>query len=228
MTNYVVSSGVTSADLVLNAGDTLSVEAGGTAVATTLNLSAFEGVDGLDIATIVNSGAVQIVYAGGLIIRRFHGIAEFTVVEPGGEQVLSGGTASGATIAGSQFISSGGVAENTTISNGGSATVFVGGTASSTDIASGGVLTVSSGGVASGTVVNYGGIMTVSSGGVASGTVVSSAGFMSVSSGGVASGTVVSNGGFMTVSSGGVASGTLVQSGQLGINLGGAAIGTIV
>ncbi|CAI3959958.1 Large exoprotein involved in heme utilization or adhesion (FhaB) (PDB:4RM6) [Commensalibacter communis] len=136
------------------------------------------------------------------------------------------------------MVSSGGVASNTTVSNGGSQVLY--GTAFNTTVFDDGVQAVSSGGVAISATVNDGGRQYVYSGAVASNTTVSGKvlngstywGYQIVSSGGVASNTTVSNGGsqvlygtafnttvsddgVQTVSSGGVASDTTVFDGGI-------------
>ena len=77
MTDYVVSSAVTSTSVTLSSGDTMEVVSGGTAS-----------------RTFVDSGGREIVSAGGSDIS--------ALVNPGGEQDVYG-SASGDTVAGNMF-----------------------------------------------------------------------------------------------------------------------------
>jgi len=124
--------------------------------------------------------------------------------------------------AGALVVSSGGVANGTTISNGGREYVYGGGSASGATISSGGTEAVSSGGVASGATVLGGGTEYVYAGGSARGAVLS-AGALVVSSGGVAIGTTIGSGGREYVSSGGSVSGATLSGGILQIQAGGTA-----
>jgi len=62
MANIVVSSGVTSSGIVLNAGDTMSVLSAGTAISTTVNnggvLSVFS--EGTDQSAHISSGGSEV------------------------------------------------------------------------------------------------------------------------------------------------------------------------
>ncbi|CAI3961171.1 Hint domain-containing protein, partial [Commensalibacter communis] len=134
---------------------------------------------------------------------------------------VSGEVLNGSTYFGYQYVSSGGVANNTTVYVGGSQIVRSDGITSNTTV-SGEVLNgstyfgyqyVSSGGVANNTTVYAGGSQIVRPGGVAIGATVSNGGYQHVYSGGVASNTTVYVGGNQYVYSGGVASNTTVNSG---------------
>src|SRR5579862_6457637 len=109
--------------------------------------------------------------------------------------VNPGVTSGGITLGNGDFlyVSSGGIANTTTVNNGGTATVFVDSVISDAVINFRGKLFVSSGGVASATLVNNGSVV-VSSGGLASFSVVSAGGAQVVGAGGVASGTIVNAG----------------------------------
>ncbi|MBE6357451.1 MAG: hypothetical protein E7058_10165, partial [Lentisphaerae bacterium] len=140
----------------------------------------------------------------------------------------------------SMFISSGGIAGNTTIGNGGKMLVSKGGTANEVTINSNGLGFIYSGGTVNDATLNKGGVLNlyygakinsakintggkinVSNGGAASSTVVSSGGKMAVSSGGKADNTIVDNFGSMYVYSGGVANGaTVYYMGQLYVDNG--------
>src|SRR5271155_4200042 len=81
------------ASLVLNSGDTLNVDAGGTAVSTTINSGGVENVrdGGASYGTTINSGGRDDVYTGGSDF--------FTTINNGGrENVQVGGTATSTTI----------------------------------------------------------------------------------------------------------------------------------
>lgn len=111
-------------------------------------------------------------------------------------------------------ISEAGVANYTTIREGGVMYISSGGKANNTDITNGGSMHIFNGGEASDTAVSSGGSMHISSGGVASGSIVSSGGIMSISSSGVANSVIVKDTGIMKISSGGMLKGSLeIQSG---------------
>ena len=118
----------------------------------------------------------------------------------------------------SMTISSGGVANNTTVNNGRMDTTS-GGVASNTTVNDGDMY-ISSGGVASNTIVSGGGWLHLLSSGVASNTTVND-GDMYISSGGVANSTTVNSDGSMYISSGGVAKHTVLNQGSLYISSGG-------
>jgi autotransporter passenger strand-loop-strand repeat protein len=168
--NFTISSGGTLefsetasiSAVTLSAGQTLEVGSGGN-----LTISGTEIVSG---GTLIDSGGTLTVTSG-------------VVVQAGGQTISL-------SIAGTETVSNGGVASNTTV-------------------LSGGLETISSGGTASNTTVNLGGTETVSSGGKTSGASVS--GNEKVY--GSAVGDAVFSGGSQTVSSGGITSSTSVQSG---------------
>ena len=123
-------------------------------------------------------------------------------------------------------ISSGGVANSTTVDEWGSMFISSGGVANSTTVYFTGEIHISNGGVASDTTMSHGG-MYISSGGVANSTTVDGGGWMDIFSGGVANNTTVS-GGAMRISSGGMANDTTVSYGRMYISSGGVANNTTV
>ena len=143
----------------------------------------------------------------------------------GDTRVISAGqTSSGLTVisSGKLYVSSGGTANSTTVSNGGPGNFFTGGS-----------MVVSSGGTANYTTVNFG-YLYVLNGGTANSTMVNSGSFAMggstvVSSGGTANYTTVSNGGYLIVCSSGTANSTTVGSnGKMSFDNGGTANYTTV
>ena len=200
----VSSSDKTSYNLYLN-GNSQLVGVGYTANSTTI-YSLWQDVSGgVANYTTINSGA-QDLYSGG--------VANFATINSGWQWVGSGGVAISTTISsgGWQSINSGGMASNTIVNSGGSQCVYAG-VASNTTINSGGSQYISSGGMANYTTVNSGGIEYVSSSGVASNTIVNSGGCQNLSSGGLAGNTIVNSGGSMYASSGGIVAGMLTIGG---------------
>ena len=118
------------------------------------------------------------------------------------------------------IISSGGVANSTTINSGGKMYISSGGVANSTVVSgysyfgASASLVIHDGGVANSTTVDYFGSMHIHDGGVANSTTVSLFGSMFISSGGVAENTFVSSGGNMYLS-GGIARNTQIFSGAV-------------
>jgi len=152
-------------------------------------------------------------------------------VSSGTQNIVNGGIANSTTInnGGYQNISSGGWADSAIVNSGGSQRVSSGGTASLAIINSSGVQIVYSGGVDSLTTINSSGLQIVSSGGVDSLTTINSSGMQIVSSGGTASLTTINSGGQQRVSSGGVASLTTINSGgQQRVSAGGTANSNII
>ena len=143
-------------------------------------------------------------------------------------RISSGGVANSTTVnsRGSMFIESGGTANSTTVNSGGHMYISSGGVANSTVVNSRGWMYISSGGVANRTTVNDG-YMDIYSGGEANSTVVNASGHMFISSGGVANSTVVNSSGWMDISSGGVANDTINNGGRMYISSGGVANDTI-
>ena len=232
-----VSSGGTANDTTIKYGGRMCVSSGGTANVVTYNGNLFyENMD-YEYGICVSSG-------GTVNSATFKG-----------KMYISGGMANNTTVnsKGYLYVSSGGVANFTTVSgfdgegvtsfgymdvyNGATAnmttvivgflTISFGGTANDTIINSRGYLHISSGGTANGTVVNSRGGFSIQSGGTANSTTVNGGGFY-VDSGGTANSTTVNGGGHMSVSSGGTANRTTVDSfGYLYVSSGGTAANII-
>ena len=122
---------------------------------------------------------------------------------------------------------SGGTANGTTISSGGTLELLGGATASGTMISSGGALEIGSGFTISGYVVSSGISLEVASGGTASGVSVSSGGAVDVFAGGTASGATINNGGHAFVFSGGKVDAATISAGTLVLSNGAIVSGTI-
>jgi autotransporter passenger strand-loop-strand repeat protein len=173
----------------------------------------------------VQGGAMERVLSGGKTVGD---LVEGTGSTSGFEYVLSGGVASNATVTGPAllFVLAGGSASGTLVS-GNTGTVATG---------SGGMI-ISSGGVASGTIVSSGGLVNVRLGGFEFGAVVHGGGRIGVgtnSSGGETfNDTLIGSGAGMsareTVSSGGYADATNVDNtGLLVVLSGGLVVGAIL
>jgi autotransporter passenger strand-loop-strand repeat protein len=198
--------------VIVDFGGEQYVEAGGTALDTTLNNDGRQEVDtgGTAFNTTVNSG-VQTVSGGG--------IASGTVLHDGGEQLVLGGTTVGTLVqAGVGNVYSGKAFY--TVLSAGTLTVSNGGVTSRTMVGSGCYEVVASGGTARFTTVSNGGFQTLLSDDLAISTTVSSGGTQLLGSpvplgGGraIASGTQVSSGGVQDVLSGGVAIDTTIFGG---------------
>jgi autotransporter passenger strand-loop-strand repeat protein len=107
MTTTIISSGVTSSGIVLNAGDTEVIFNGGIAIGT------------------VDNGGSDYVY----------GVVRGTTVNGGTEFVVSGGVARGTTVnGGTELVYAAGTARGTTVNSGGQEHVRDGGTASGTTV----------------------------------------------------------------------------------------------
>jgi autotransporter passenger strand-loop-strand repeat protein len=236
--NVIVAAGQTSTGVAVSGGVYIQVNAGGTALGTTLGSGGTEYDYGSASGTTVMSGGQELVY----------GTATAATVSSGGyDYIGAGGTASGAHIlgGGAEYVASGGAANGSIVSGGANQYVSSGGTTSGTQIGSGAVATLYSGGSANATSVG-GGTDYVLAGGKASGTIigplgieidygsaggntVGSGGYDYVAQGGVASGTQVGSGGYEFVGLGGTASGAHVASGGAAFaQSGGSANNTIV
>ncbi len=175
--------------------------------------------------------AISTVISGGNQYVYNYGSAVGVNVKNNGIQILSGGIADNTTISngGNQLISSGGVASSTTVSYGGTQNVLYNGIASLTNLMSGGNLIVSSGGSAYGTTLNSGGNLVVSSGGTAVSVGLNSGVSYDVLSGATATGFSVNADALMTVSAGGKANFTVVnESGIQLVDSMGLANGTVL
>ena len=137
------------------------------------------------------------------------GIATSTVINSGTQTISAGGSASQTTINSSGIQSVAGSAGDTTINSGGYQSVD--GTAETTTINSGGHQMVQSGGIASDTHISSGGQQSVS--GTASNTHISSGGLQNVYDGGLASGTTIHSNGDQHVFHGGEARATVIDGG---------------
>ncbi len=143
MSNYYVSSGVTSSGMSLNENDNMFVLSGGTAVGTTVNTN------------------------GNLIVSEGGGIVKTTVNAMGAVDV-AGGTATDTTVKdqGWLWVSSEGIAERTVVSSNGTAEAQVNGVFFDTAVY--GTLRIGFGGVAVNTE-SYGGAVLVAEGGLLTG-----------------------------------------------------------
>ncbi len=180
-----------------------------------------------------SAGNYTLVY-DGTSMRLQHGVevASNVKIYSSGTLTSQGSSFTGVTIQGgennSMHISSGGVANSTTVNSNGCIYISSGGTANSTTVNLFGRILVSSGGVAERSLVNWGS-MYISSGGTANNTTVNSYGYMIVSFGGTANSTVVNSRGYMHISSGGIVSNTAVNSlGNVHVSSGGIANNTTV
>jgi autotransporter passenger strand-loop-strand repeat protein len=229
-----------------------TIYAGGTAIDTQVadggNLTVISGT--IISTTVV--GANDFI-SEGVFYPVFHSvtvdsgaIAIATMVGSAGVEIVSGGTASGTVVNGTQgfaqeFVEAGGTTSGTVVSSGGEATVYspigtAGAMAVGTVVSSGGFENVNGGGQTSGTVVFNGGTQDVSIEGLTGidlpaaltfSTVVSSGGVEYLSDSGTSIGTVVSAGGSEIVNNG-FASGTVVYAGGSEIVNNGFASGTVV
>jgi len=181
MTTYTAPPDVSG--LVLDPGDILNINEGGSAT-----------------HTIINRLAVENVFSGGTATGTR--IASFGE-EFGEENVFSGGTATGTSIEGGVQNVNGGLANFTRIIFGGVENVLSGGTATHTTIDSG-VENVFSGGLADFTTINSRGVENVD-GGRATHTTIHSGGVEDVFSGGSATRTTIFSGGVENVRLGGTA-----------------------
>ena len=195
MTQYIVSSGITSG-ITVGSGSTMSV---------------FDTGVAQDI-TVTNGGSV-IAYDGGVT----SGTVLSTIAHQSGgmavEDVNSGGTSvDAAAERKSKLVVSGGTTDGTLLDKQSTETVYAGGTAINTTVEFSSDLVVSNA-TATGTVLGKEGMMTVSSGGVAIDTVVSAfRGFEVVLSGGITSDTLVSAS--SEYLEGGRSSGTVLEGGR--------------
>ena len=206
-----VSAGQTSHELMVIAGGTLVVEAGGTAAYLNYN-GGDADIIGLDSGGLVWAGGAESIYSGGTAIN--------TLVESVGLQIV-GGVASNVMVdsGGTQIVEAGGGYESLSPPTG------LGQTYGTT--LSGGEQIVSSGGFTFDTMVGSASFEQVDAGGTALGTVVSSAGTENVHGADVSA--VIDGGGYQEVFAGGNASGTTVSSGGTQqIDYGGTAIGATV
>ena len=166
-----VTSGGTAAHIVANTGALLDFSvAPNSYIEGSLNDSAFEIKNGTAIAYSINSGSVLRVSSGGQTSRTY---------------VYAGGKF---------FVSAGGFADATSLSDGNMIIESKGG-ATNTSIKTG-ILHINNGGVTSDTTISRGSLF-VNSGGSANNTIVSSGGYMYFSSGCNASNVLARNGAYL-------------------------------
>lgn len=233
MPTSTISAGQTSSGLGVSAGETLEVQAGGSALAIVISAGGVEYVSGFDSGTSVSGGSQYVLHGGIASATILSGGVQFIetggteisgIVSAGTQEVSSGGRALGVWVsAGAQYVSASGLASGTTVYVGGVQSVLSGGTASATVLSGGsqylaGVATATAVGapdayLASGVSL---GNEFVSSGGIASSTVVHVSGTQYVSAHGSAVSASIS-GGLQTVASGGVAIDTSVAGGSANI-----------
>ena len=216
---HVLSGGVASLTVVSSGGE-LHVSSGGYAETTTVRSGGgvYVFTSGLASDTTIESDGV--VYLSG-------GTAVTTIVSSGGEMHISeGGLASDTTDLGTVFVSSGGVADTTTVLSGGTMFVYSGGIVVSTFVASSGGLFVI-GGSASVTTVDGWGSLTVSAGGTATSNTINANGAVFVSNGGTVESTFVCSNGNVHVYDGGSAVDNELQ-GEVHVSNGGVAVSTVI
>ena len=230
---YVFDGGVANSNLVSSGGIHVS---GGTANFNTMQgYGTFTLSRGTANHTELNDGCEFRVFSGGTATDTTVNTYCAFYVFSGGEAnsttvkyttasyfgsdgilyVLDGGKVNHTSLNGDLHVSSGGLANSTTVNTSGDFTVFSGGTANDTTVNSGGELFVSSGGVANDNTVNGG--VYVFSGGTANRTTLITTvyssrgrlqevrGSLHVLSGGTANDTMIESGGRMVVSSFGIA-----------------------
>ena len=226
---------------------TLTVKASGQAKGT-YNL--VEGVSGFQYAISVINTLGKSPFALGVGQTKAFGDAKYTLTETGGnlaitvgglentftgdladeKKVISAGSSavSVGVYVGGELLISGGEANNTTIENGGNASVCYTGVIRNVTVSSGGKFVVS-GGTAETIMVSSGGRAWVWDGGETEDTWVYGSGRLIVSSGGTASNSYVSSGGAVLVSEGGLADGNHVfKSGYIYVSSGGMADHTVI
>lgn len=193
MTTFTVSGSTVSTSVTLLAGDTMSVFAGGTVSATS-----------------VNSGANLDVYGGGVAV-------DTTVNYEGSMTVSSGGTLIGTTVnyLASLSLDSGAHTTSTTIVNSATFVVHSGAVANDATVNYGATLEVSGGTVSQALILK--GEDTVFAGGVVSAATLENAADLVISSGGAVHGVNLAAyyGGSETVLAGGSADTTLIGAGSV-------------
>ncbi len=218
-----ISSGGTANSTTINSDGYMDISSGGTATNITANTNAGIGI------TVASNTHIQGIYNGSAFEMKEAFISGYTIHYDCNMNISSGGTANNTTISGGRlYISSGGTANSTTIS-GGDMRIVSGGIANSTIINPHGDILIYSGGTANSTTVNSGGHLYISSGGVANSTTINYGGNMRISSGGTANSTTIHYGGDMLIYSGGVANSTIINPhGDMLIYSGGTANSTTI
>ena len=206
-----IHNGGVANNITVNNWGSVCISNGGTANSTTINsgyMYIYSG--GVANSTTVNNGGAMTIASGGtataMTLSAGGRLGGFSFTE---DKYFANITDGSAVVTSNvyiidcgMYISSGGVANSTTVNNG-RMYISRGGVANSTTVDYGGSMHISSGGVANSTTVDFGGSMHISSGGVANSTTMSG-GYMYISSGGAASNTTMS-GGYIYISSGGTA-----------------------
>ncbi|WP_145544180.1 autotransporter outer membrane beta-barrel domain-containing protein, partial [Yersinia frederiksenii] len=143
------------------------------------------------------------------------------------QSISSGGVANNTTInAGMQSISSGGIANNTTINDGGNQDIYSGGIANNTTLDIYAKQYIFEGGIANDTTINGHGWQHVLNGGIANNTTINS-GAQNVNDGGIANNTTI-HGGVQHVINGSIANNTTINIGAQNVFDGGIANGTTI
>jgi len=248
----LVNSGGTASATIVGGSGYLQVSTAGVAVAATVDAggSALIQAGGTASGTVVNGGDVTIdadAVASGTVVRSgteyVSGQDDAARVSGGVLQIVSGGVASGTVIldSGSEWVGSGAVAEDISVSSGGSyiasfptsaASVSASGMTLGATVFAGGFLEISYEGSIDDLTISSGGVADLEFGGIASGVTVLSGGAVIVSPSTQISGLIVSNGGIEAVaviSSGETLSNTGATSRFLQtVNFGGTAVGVTV
>ncbi len=110
MTTITINSGVTSSGISLGSGDSLVGDAGGTAIASTVDSGGIAAINGSAIAPEVSSGGPEAIFAGEVVSGGM-------VIYGGGQFVSSCGVDTAMLVGGNEFVfSSGGIARGATSS----------------------------------------------------------------------------------------------------------------
>ena len=170
--------------------------------------------DGNLLLDIVDIPPKVFIYSDGILTSSGTEITD-TILQYGGNNsmhITSGGVANSTTINcwGGMEISAGGTANSTTVNLDGFMNIHSGGTANSTTN-NAGHMRIYTGGTANNTILDGG--MYIFSGGTANSTAVNSSGCMFISSCGTANSTTVNSSGRMFISSGGTANSAAVNAG---------------
>ena len=177
-----VSSGHTSSGITFGAGQTLTVQSGGTISATFIESGGLAVISGADNAATIQAGGSATVYGsatgdqiyggvtvssggsvtsetvlgGGALNIGSNAVDSATTVTIGGTETVSAGSAAGDQVYGTLSTVSGAAATLTseTVQSGGTLDLYAGNNATGTIVQSGGTLVVSGAGTATNTVLN--------------------------------------------------------------------------
>ena len=221
MTTIISSGSVQSGHEIapVGSGQSLLVEAGGTAISANITAGT-EMISGVDSGAVVTEHGFQVLFPGGLAVGGSISSDAWQVIHRGAES-LSATVANG----GSQFVSSGGLASAAHIASGGAQILIDGGTAIDTIIDQGAYETIngnwsgmSTTTLASGSTVHSGGLIGVDTYGRLADVSLRSGGVVLVQSGGIVSGGSIESGGYLIMTPGAVvtdmpAGAAIVQSG---------------